>query len=74
MMQPPGAEPLFSGSGVATLDDVYQRLGGHVLWHNLRELDKTLQRRGVQFTMLDDERLCAQLVTNYLSVKRRQLI
>jgi len=74
MMQPPGAQPLFSGAGVESLDDVYQRLGGHVLWHNLRELDKTLQRRGVQFTMLDDERLCAQLVTNYLTVKRRQLI
>ena len=74
MMQPPGAQPLFSDSSVGSLDDVYQRLGGHVLWHNLRELDKTLKRRGVQFTMLENERLCAQLVTNYLSVKRRQLI
>ncbi|MBM3876687.1 MAG: DUF58 domain-containing protein [Verrucomicrobia bacterium] len=74
MMQPPGAQPLFSDSSVGSLDDVYQRLGGHVLWHNLRELDKTLQRRGVQFTLLENERLCAQLVTNYFSVKRRQLI
>lgn len=74
MMQPARARPLFTEDGVASLDDVYRQLGGHVLWHNLRELDKVLQRRGVRFSMLNDERLSAQLVTQYLNVKRRQLI
>ncbi len=74
MMQPPGARPLFASPNVASLDDVYQRLGGHLLWHNLRELEKTFQHRGVQFALLDNERLSAQLVTQYLTVKRRQLI
>jgi uncharacterized protein (DUF58 family) len=74
MMQPPGAAPLFSAPDVEKVDDVYQRLGGHLLWHRLRELGKTLQHRGVTFNLLDNERLSAQLVTQYLAVKRRQLI
>ena len=74
MMQPPGACPLFGREQAGSLDDIYRQLGGHVLWHNLRELEKVLQRRGVCFSLLDNERLSAQLVTQYLSVKRRQLI
>ncbi|MEQ2006588.1 MAG: DUF58 domain-containing protein [Limisphaerales bacterium] len=74
MMQPPGAQPLFSAPDVTKVDDVYQRLGGHILWHNLRELEKKFQHRGVQFSLLDNERLSVQLVTQYLAVKRRQLI
>jgi uncharacterized protein (DUF58 family) len=74
MMQPAGAQPLFSDVAVAALDDLYQRLGGHIRWQWLRELDKVLQRRGVRFSLLSDEKLCAQLVTQYLTVKQRQLL
>jgi uncharacterized protein (DUF58 family) len=74
MMQPPGAKPIFSDPNVASLDEVYQQLGGHILWHNLRELEKNLQHRGIRFSLVDNEKLSAQLVTQYLSVKRRQLI
>jgi hypothetical protein len=49
-------------------------LGGHLLWHKLRELQKVLQRRGVQFSLLQNERLSAELVSQYLAVKQRQLI
>ena len=66
--------PLFTAPDVEKVDDVYQRLGGHILWHNLRELEKKFQHRGVQFSLLDNERLSVQLVTQYLAVKRRQLI
>jgi uncharacterized protein (DUF58 family) len=74
MMQPPGARPVFSNPNVTSLDDVYQQLGGHILWHNLRELEKTLQHRGIRFSLVNNEKLSAQLVTQYLSVKRRQLL
>jgi len=33
-----------------------------------------LQRRGVQFSLLESERLSADLVSQYLKVKQRQLI
>ena len=74
MLQPPGVRPLFSDGIVASLDEVYKHLGGHLLWHKLCELERVLQRRGVRFSLLDNERLSAQLVTQYLNVKQRQLI
>jgi uncharacterized protein (DUF58 family) len=74
MLQPPGVAPIFSDAGVNTIDELYQHLGGHLLWQNLRELEKVLQRRGVRFSLLENERLSAQLVAQYLSVKRRQAL
>ena len=59
---------------MTSLDEVYAHLGGHLLWHKLCELERVLQRRGVRFSLLDNERLSAQLVTQYLNVKQRQLI
>jgi hypothetical protein len=40
----------------------------------LRELEKVLQRRGVRFSLLMNERLSADLVSQYLNVKRRQVL
>jgi uncharacterized protein (DUF58 family) len=74
MMNPGIAKPLFTNPNAASLDDIYQHLGGHLLWHDLRELGKTLQRRGAQFSLLEDERISAQLVSQYLAVKQRQLL
>jgi uncharacterized protein (DUF58 family) len=74
MAQPPGVKPLFTGGDVAELDDLYRHLGGHLRWHNLRELQKVLQRRAVQFSLLDNERLSTELVSQYMGVKRRQIL
>ncbi len=74
MLQPPGVKPLFSNPGVQSVDDLYLELGGHLRWHKLRELQKVLQRLGVQFSLLKNERLSAELVTQYLNVKQRQLL
>jgi hypothetical protein len=59
---------------VTAIDDVYRHLGGHLRWHNLRELEKILQRRGVRFSLVENEKLAAELVGQYLAVKQRQLI
>ena len=74
MLQPPGVVPLFTNPDVTAVDDLYRRLGGHLRWQSLRELQKVLQRRGVQFSLLANERLSAELVSQYLSVKQRQLL
>lgn len=74
MLQPPGVKPLFANAEVAGIDDLYLELGGHLRWQKLRELQKVLQRRGVQFSLLNNERLSAELVSHYLSVKQRQLL
>jgi uncharacterized protein (DUF58 family) len=74
MLQPPGVAPLFSNPDVGDVDDMYQQLGGHLQWQKLRELQKVLQRHGVQFSLLGNERLSAELVSQYLAVKQRQLL
>ena len=74
MLQPPGVKPLFSNPAVESLDDIYEELGGHLRWQKLRELQKVLRRLGVQFSLLKNERMSAELVSQYLSVKQRQLL
>jgi len=74
MPRPTGIEPLFGGAEVATTDAVYERLGGHVLWQNLRELERSLGHRGVSFQLLETDMMCASLIQQYLNVKRRQLL
>jgi len=74
MLQPAGARPLFQDSAVSRPDDLYRQLGGHFQWHSLRELEKTLKRRGVRLAMLDPEMLAAQVIAQHADVKRRQLI
>jgi uncharacterized protein (DUF58 family) len=74
MLQPPGAVPLFTGPNMESTDDLYRHLGGHLQWQKLRQLEKSLQRRGVHFSLLSDERLSADLVSQYLNVKQRQLL
>jgi len=74
MLPPPGVEPVFSHGAVSSSDEIYDRLGAHFRWQKLRELEKVLHRRGVAFAQLNNEKLCPQLVTQYLGVKRRQLI
>jgi uncharacterized protein (DUF58 family) len=74
MILAPEARMLFSNHPVAAVDDLYCELGGHLLWNNLRELGKVLRRRGVGFAMTANEGFTAELVTQYLSVKRRQAL
>jgi len=54
--------------------EIYQRLGGHLRWHDLRELGKVLQRRGVRFALLDPQRLAAEVLAQHADVKARQLV
>lgn len=74
MIRPKGIKPVFLDPLAKTDEDVYKKLGGHILWHNLRELEKKLQRKGVQFSMLNNEMICSHLVSQYMAVKQRQLI
>lgn len=74
MIQPPGVEPLFTSADANSTDDLFRHLGGHLLWQKLRELEKVLRQRGVRFSLLANEQLSAQLVTQYLNVKQRQLL
>ncbi len=74
MIKPVAASPLFSTPSVDSIDEIYQHLGGHLLWCSLRETQKVLKRQGVDFALLENENLCTDLVTRYLSIKQRQIL
>ena len=74
MLKPVAAKPLFSSESVSSVNDIYKDLGGHLLWRRLQETQKVLQRRAVGFGMLDNENLCTELVSQYLTLKRRQVL
>jgi uncharacterized protein (DUF58 family) len=78
MVRPAEAQPLFSEdmalSRVDNAAALYARLGGHLRWRHLHQTGESLRSIGVHFSLLDQERMTAQLVNRYLEVKARQLI
>lgn len=74
MIKPAGAEPLFSNPDADSVDSIYSRLGGHMVWRNLGELEKSLRRRGIGFSMQDGSRLSSDLVAQYMNIKARQIL
>jgi len=69
----PGVEPLFTREVVED-DEIHARLAGHFQWKETCDLAGRLQPLGVVAATLPNERLAAELVGQYLQVKRRQLL
>lgn len=75
MIRPEAAHPLFSpGRLPAGGGEVYEQLAGHFQWQELRETANRLRHLGVELGMPDQAELCTETVSQYLNVKRRQLI
>ena len=73
-LRSPGAHALFDHAGVASVDDLYRNLGGHLQWQRLRELEKVLRRRGIRFAALDPVQIAADLVRQHAEVRARELV
>jgi uncharacterized protein (DUF58 family) len=76
MIEPGGTRPLFDKNAPApqTSRDIFDALAGHGLWQKLREIEKSLQTRGVKFTVMPNEMLARELLGQYLEVKQRQIL
>ena len=74
MPRPGEANPLFAGDQVGDVTQLYRRLGGHLVWHDLRELGTRLHRHGVRLSLVDHASLTPDVIAQYLQVKQRQLI
>jgi uncharacterized protein (DUF58 family) len=70
----PGVAPLFAGAEAGSDAEVYARMAGHVRWSETRALAQQLKPLGVTLATLANETMAAQLVTQYLQVKRRQAL
>ncbi|HOJ33294.1 MAG TPA: DUF58 domain-containing protein [Candidatus Hydrogenedentes bacterium] len=71
---PQGVAPLFSKGNAHSIEEIYRVLAGHLRWQELRELQHVLKQQGIALHLLNNETACAQLVAQYLTVKRRQLL
>jgi uncharacterized protein (DUF58 family) len=74
MMKEPGVEEIFRGAEVGKVDDLYGRLAGHTLWCGIKELENKLRQYGVQMSQVESPRMSTHLVSQYVSIKRRQLL
>jgi uncharacterized protein (DUF58 family) len=74
MLTDPGTGQIFSDADASSTDEIYRRLGGHIQWHNLKELERVLKRRGVSMRLLENELMCSRLVSEYINIKRRQIL
>jgi uncharacterized protein (DUF58 family) len=74
MLRPPEAQPLFHDAEVASSDDIYRQLAGHLTWRKLRELEATLARQGVRLALLEPQSFTGSLIGLYDEVKQRQLL
>jgi len=69
-----GLKPLFRDEPPAALDALYQGLAGQILWNRLRVLQLALQNKGVRLALVDPGRIKMQVTSQYLEVKRRQVL
>lgn len=74
MLRPAGVHPLFSNHRIRFRDDLYNSLAGHIQWHNIMEFKKEMHHMGVRFSLLDSDNMSTEVVSQYISIKQRQLI
>ena len=75
MVRPEMAHPLFQGGEEPEqVSEIYDRLAGHFQWQDLRETGRKLSHLGVELGVPNHEELCTEAVTQYLTVKKRQLL
>jgi uncharacterized protein (DUF58 family) len=67
--------PLFNRhDAIGHADQLYSRLAGHLLWSDLQATMRGLKQSGVHLTSSMQESLIADVVSEYLNVKKRQLL
>ena len=68
-----GVHPLYHEASPAGAS-LSEEIAGHIRWEGLRHLRSLLRTQGVEFSILDDEKMSVELVNQYLTVKQRQLL
>jgi len=69
-----GVHPLYSGHQETSELRISDQIAGHLRWSGLQQLKVELRAAGVEFSVLDDEKLSLELVNQYLAVKQRQVL
>jgi uncharacterized protein (DUF58 family) len=70
----PGVHPLYDEPKDAPARLITEELAGHMRWEGLRHLQRELRAQGVEFALVDDEKLSVEIVNQYLAIKQRQIL
>lgn len=73
-IRPPVIRQLFAEPNVDKTDTLYENLGGHMVWHSLKQLEIKLQHKGVKLTLVDNDKLSTELVSQYMNIKAKQAL
>ncbi|MEM9227917.1 MAG: DUF58 domain-containing protein, partial [Verrucomicrobiota bacterium] len=68
-----GVNPVFDRADGAP-QDIYRELAGHLIWKDLNDYKTLLMRKRVSLQLLQSENLALDIVNQYLTVKKRQLL
>ncbi len=74
VLTPTRAQPVFAGETIKSVEEIYERLAGHTFWQRLRDTARLLHARHVHMQQLDNERLSADLISQYMNIKQRQIL
>lgn len=74
MLRPVTARPLFSSEDISSVDDIYRSLGGHYLWHFLRECEGALSKLGTGFFLHPYQAFTLNTISHYMTLKKRQVL
>jgi uncharacterized protein (DUF58 family) len=74
MIAPIALQPLFSEGKIEDPDELYQKLGAHLSWVKLQNLQQVLARKGVHFRLVSNHQLGLRMVSYYMDLKRRQML
>jgi uncharacterized protein (DUF58 family) len=74
LIRSPGIRPLFSGEPAGSVASIYRKLAGHMIWHELKQWEQTLQHLGIQTLEIEPGRMAEQVLARYNEIKRRQLL
>jgi uncharacterized protein (DUF58 family) len=67
-------QELFTGDAPQNIDALYSGLAGQMLSNRMRRLKIALQNRGVKLAGMDPARIKLEVTSQYLDVKRRQVL
>lgn len=71
-LDPHGVKPVFSSPDTRSTRDVYKNLGRHIMHQSFHNMEKRLEKRGIGFLLLDNNKIYVQLISQYLKIKQRQ--
>ena len=68
------AYPMYATEQTEGRAKISDQIAGHLRWSGLQQLKTELHAVGVEFSVIDNEKLSLQLINQYFAIKQRQVL